>query len=142
LVFVGVAFFIPYGLLSTELGTAFPLEGGPYVGVKLAFGRFVAALTALLYWISNPLWLGGTLTITDVAAFDAFFTPLGPVRRYVFALLVIWAGGCGDSLFLRCRQARVALGRHRVRHGRTRRAARRTRSRTRRRRRAVRRNPV
>ena len=35
LVFVGVVFFIPCGLL----GTAFPLESGPYVGVKLAFGR-------------------------------------------------------------------------------------------------------
>ena len=43
LVFMGVVFFIPYGLLCTELGTAFPHEGGPYVWVKLAFGRFVAA---------------------------------------------------------------------------------------------------
>jgi amino acid transporter len=89
---MGIVFFIPYGLLRTELGTAFPLEGGPYVWVQLAFGRFVAALTALLYWISNPIWLGGTLTITAVAAFDSFFTPLGPVGRYVFALFFIWAG--------------------------------------------------
>jgi hypothetical protein len=57
--------------------------------VKLAFGRFVAAL---LYWISNPIWLGGTLTITAVATFDSFFTPLGSVGRYVFALLFIWTG--------------------------------------------------
>ncbi|MDH2902658.1 MAG: APC family permease [Actinomycetota bacterium] len=90
LVFMGVVFFIPYGLLCAELGTAFPLEGGPYVWVKLAFGRFVAAMTALLYWISNPLWLGGTLTITAIAAFDSFFSPLGPLGRYVFALLFIW----------------------------------------------------
>lgn len=56
LIFMGIVFFIPYGLLCTELGTAFPFEGGPYVWVKLAFGRFVAPLTALLYWISNPIW--------------------------------------------------------------------------------------
>ena len=92
LVFMGVVFFIPYGLLCTELGTAFPHEGGPYVWVKLAFGRFVAAMAALLYWISNPIWLGGTLTITAVAAFDSFFTPLGPLGRYVFALVFIWTG--------------------------------------------------
>ncbi len=92
LVFMSVVFFIPYALLCTELGTAFPLEGGPYVWVKLAFGRFVAALAALFYWISNPLWLGGTLTITAVAAFDSFFRPLGPLGRYVFALAFIWTG--------------------------------------------------
>ncbi len=92
LVFMAVVFFIPYGLLCTELGTAFPWEGGPYVWVKLAFGRFVAAQTALLYWISNPIWLGGVLSITAVAAFDSFFTPLGTVGRYVFALVFIWTG--------------------------------------------------
>jgi amino acid transporter len=98
LLFMGVVFFIPYGLLCTEMGTAFPFEGGPYVWVKLAFGRFVAALAALLYWISNPIWLGGTLTITAVAAFDSFFTPLGPVGRYVFALVFIWTG-VGATIF-------------------------------------------
>jgi amino acid transporter len=98
LLFMGVVFFVPYALLCTELGTAFPFEGGPYVWVKLAFGRFVAALAALVYWISNPIWLGGTLTITAVATFDSFFTPLGPVGRYVFALLFIWTG-VGATIF-------------------------------------------
>ena len=91
LLFMGVVFFIPYGLLCTEMGTAFPFEGGPYVWVKLAFGRFVAALAALLYWISNPIWLGGTLTITAVAAFDSFFTPLGPVGRASIIALEVTA---------------------------------------------------
>jgi amino acid transporter len=92
LLFMGVVFFVPYALLCTELGTAFPVEGGPYVWVKLAFGRFSAAIASLLYWISNPIWLGGTLTITAVAAFDSFFTPLGGVTKYLFSLLFIWAG--------------------------------------------------
>lgn len=90
LVFMAVVFFVPYALLCSELGTAFPVEGGPYVWVKLAFGRFVAALAALFYWISNPIWLGGALTITAVAAFDSFFTPLDGVAKYVFSLLFVW----------------------------------------------------
>jgi len=90
LVFMGVVFFVPYALLCTELGTAFPVEGGPYVWVKLAFGRLVAALAALFYWISNPIWLGGVLTITAVAACDSFFTPLGGPVKYLFSLLFIW----------------------------------------------------
>jgi amino acid transporter len=90
LVFMGVVFFVPYALVCTELGTAFPVEGGPYIWVKLAFGRFTAALASLLYWISNPIWLGGTLTITAVVAFDSFFTPLHGLAKYAFSLVFIW----------------------------------------------------
>ena len=43
-----VLFLIPYGLLTAELGSTFPYEGGVYEWVKLAFGRLPgAALTGL-----------------------------------------------------------------------------------------------
>jgi len=63
-----ITFLIPYGLLVSELGTAFPQEGGMYGWCKMAGGSFYAALGAMLYWISNPLWLGGTLSVTAIAA--------------------------------------------------------------------------
>ena len=56
-----VTFLIPYGLLTSELGSTFTQEGGVYEWVKLAFGRIPASFAAMLYWISNPLWVGGTL---------------------------------------------------------------------------------
>jgi glutamate:GABA antiporter len=87
---LGLLFFIPYALLTAELGSSFPEEGGPYVWVKLAFGRFVASVGAVLYWLSNPIWLGGSLTITAVATFSDFFTPLNGVGKYLFALVFIW----------------------------------------------------
>jgi glutamate:GABA antiporter len=87
---LGLLFFVPYALLTAELGSSFPEEGGPYVWVKLAFGRFVAAIGAVLYWLSNPIWLGGSLTITAVATFSDFFTPLNGAGKYLFALLFIW----------------------------------------------------
>ncbi|HTJ37119.1 MAG TPA: APC family permease [Dactylosporangium sp.] len=90
LVFLAVVFFVPYGLLMAELGAAFPVEGGPYVWCRLAFGRFVAALVTVLYWCSNPLWLGGTLTILAVSAFGEFLTPLHGIARLLFALAFIW----------------------------------------------------
>ena len=40
---------IPYALLTSELGTAFPDEGGPFVWTRLAFGRKVVAVNALIY---------------------------------------------------------------------------------------------
>src|SRR5262249_52763368 len=48
------------------------------------------AINALIYWISNPIWLGGTLTITAVTAFGKFFTPLNTAWQYVFSLIFIW----------------------------------------------------
>ena len=41
-------FFVPSALISAELGAALPDEGGPYVWVRRAFGRFAGALTSLL----------------------------------------------------------------------------------------------
>ena len=38
----------------------------------MAGGRFYAALTAMLYWISNPLWIGGTLAVSSIAAIKTF----------------------------------------------------------------------
>ena len=73
LIFLAVLFFVPYALLTAELGTTFPEEGGPYIWTRLAFGRGVAAVNSLIYWISNPIWVGGTLGITALATAQQFF---------------------------------------------------------------------
>jgi glutamate:GABA antiporter len=73
LIFLAILFFVPYALLTAELGTAFPEEGGPYIWTRLAFGRGVAAVNSLIYWVSNPIWVGGTLSITALATIEEFF---------------------------------------------------------------------
>ena len=90
LAFLGLFFFIPYALLTAELGSTFHEEGGAYVWTKLAFGRFTASVNAVLYWLSNPIWLGGSLTILAVTTFGDFFTPLHGAGKYVFSLIFIW----------------------------------------------------
>ena len=91
LIVMVVFFLVPYGLITAELGTAFAEEGGPYVWVKLAFGRAAAAVVATMYWVDNPIWLAGTLAITAMAAFSTFFVDLSLSWQYVFGLLFIWA---------------------------------------------------
>ena len=39
----------------------------------MAGGRFFAALASMLYWVSNPLWLGGTLAVGAIAAIKTFW---------------------------------------------------------------------
>src|SRR3989442_976411 len=96
-----VTFLLPYGLLIAELGTTFPQEGGIYEWCKMAGGRYFAALASLLYWISNPLWIGGTLSVTAIAAIATFFygdpnaqvggsVLTNTIFRIVVALIFIW----------------------------------------------------
>ncbi|TGA95408.1 APC family permease [Streptomyces sp. MZ04] len=90
---IAVLFLVPYALLFAETGAAFPQEGGPYVWVKLAFGRFTAALTTLFYWVTNPIWLGGSLVFIAAETWDGFVFHLGEgtPADYTFKLLFIWA---------------------------------------------------
>src|SRR5579859_4884841 len=107
-----VTFLLPYALLTAELGTAFPQEGGVYEWCKLAGGRFFASLASMLYWISNPLWVGGTLAVTAIAALATFFfgdpnAQIGgsvlanTIFRILVALIFIWGVTWSAILSLR-----------------------------------------
>jgi glutamate:GABA antiporter len=88
-----VVFFVPQALLFSELGAAFPQEGGPYLWTRLAFGHLAGAVNNFLYWITNPVWIGGSLTISCIGAVEVFFhhgrnlpTPVW----YIVALAFVW----------------------------------------------------
>ena|SRR5579859_110009 len=90
-----LTFVIPYGLLAAELGSTFSQEGGVYEWCKLAGGRFYAALASTFYWISNPIWLGGLLSVTAIAAIKTFWFGNGniqwggsPISDAVFEIIV------------------------------------------------------
>jgi glutamate:GABA antiporter len=87
-----VIFLIPYGMLTAELGSAFPVEGGPYEWARLAFGRGPGSVTAILYWLSNPTWIGGTLTASTIAALDGLVLhrPLGTAAEIIVGLAFVW----------------------------------------------------
>ena len=91
LAFMAVFFFLPYGLLTAELGSSFSQEGGLYIWTRLAFGRLAGGMAALFYWFTDPIWVGGTLALTALTAVNTFITPITGVAKYVFALLFIWA---------------------------------------------------
>ena len=88
-----VVFFIPQALLFSELGTAFPQEGGPYYWTRLAFGHLAGAVNNFLYWITNPVWIGGTLAISCIGAVEVFFNNGNTVPTavfYVITLAFVW----------------------------------------------------
>ena len=68
-IFLIIAFCIPYGMISAELGTTYQSEGGMYDWVKKAFGPKWAARVAWNYWINFPLWIASlAVAVTDVLA--------------------------------------------------------------------------
>ncbi len=101
LVISAITFLVPYALLTAELGSTFTQEGGMYVWCKMAGGRFFAALGAMMYWVSNPLWLGGTLSVGAIAAIKSFWfgslsyqfggnTTTDAVVEILIALFFVW----------------------------------------------------
>lgn len=96
LALLAILFVGPYMLIMSEVGSSFTEEGGPYEWVKLSFGRFQAGIAAVVYWASNPFWVGGSLAFIASAAWQASDLPslqvdqLGTVGDYAFKLLFIW----------------------------------------------------
>src|SRR5258708_16409067 len=101
LIIAAFTFLLPYGLLTAELGSTFTQEGGMYEWCKLAGGRFFAAMGSMLYWISNPLWVGGSLSVGAIAAikllwFGSLNFKFGgsilsdAIIEMVIALIFIW----------------------------------------------------
>ena len=91
-IFIVVTFMIPNALMMAETGSAFPEEGGPYQWVKFAYGRLAAGIASVLYWITNPLWLGGSLCFIAFEAFSAYLIHVksGSVFEWIFKLAFIW----------------------------------------------------
>jgi glutamate:GABA antiporter len=90
---LAVIFFVPQAMLFAELGSAFPQEGGPYFWTRLAFGHLAGAVNNFLYWITNPVWIGGSLTAACVGAVEVFFNngnTLSTPMFYVIALVFVW----------------------------------------------------
>lgn len=87
-----IAFLLPYGLVMAEVGSTFTAEGGPYEWVKLTMGRFWGGLNTILYWVTNPLWVGGSLAFIGTEAWSSGISHIqaGGVWDYVFKFLFIW----------------------------------------------------
>jgi amino acid transporter len=85
-------FLVPYGLVMAEVGSAFTAEGGPYEWVKLAMGRFTASLNTIFYWVTNPLWIGGSLAFIGAEAWSSGISHIGSggFWDYAFKFIFIW----------------------------------------------------
>ena len=55
-VILGVFFYVPFSLISVEMGSTYPDQGGIYAWVDRAFGSRWASSVAWSYWINMAIW--------------------------------------------------------------------------------------
>jgi amino acid transporter len=89
---LAVAFVIPYALLFAEVGGAFSEEGGAYTWVRNAFGRAAGAIAALLTWVTQPIWVGGSMAFLAAETVSTHLVDLhhGSAADYIFKIVFIW----------------------------------------------------
>ncbi len=85
-----VLFFIPYGLITAELGTTYPEQGGLYIWVKKAFGEKWAARTTWLYWINVALWMPSVYILFAGMFAQLFFPEMGLWMQIVIGIVMTW----------------------------------------------------
>ena len=66
-------FFVPYGLVTAELGSAWPEEGGIYVWVREAYGERWGTFTAWLYWVNVAYWAPAVFVVFAGTLASAFW---------------------------------------------------------------------
>ena len=93
-VLLGALFFlIPTALVSAELASGWPKQGGVYIWIKEAFGKKVGFLAIWLQWIENVIWypimlsfVAGSIgyVISPTLADNPFFI-------WCMVLVIFWA---------------------------------------------------
>lgn len=86
--FMAVAFFLPFGLISAELGTTYPEQGGVYAWVRDAFGKTFGARVAWAYWVNVSLWNPAQFILL-MTIFSQLFFPEMPLGWQVGLCVVL-----------------------------------------------------
>ena len=98
---LAIVFLIPAAMVIAELSSTFTVQGGPYIWVRLAFGRLAGSITAVISWLKSPIWFGGILTFVAVATAETFFMASSQMSQFSFyryALAFIWIGIIATNL--------------------------------------------
>lgn len=86
-----VAFLLPYGLISCELGTAYAGDGGLYDWIKKAYPKTRwAARASWYYWINFPLWMASLAVMCPSLIGTVLGVQFGTLSSLAMQLGFIW----------------------------------------------------
>lgn len=87
---LAVIFFVPYGLLSAELGSSYPDDGGITSWVTRAFGEHLGVQTGWFYWINVAFWMPAVFVTFAWWLSYSFFPSAPPAVMAVIAVAMCW----------------------------------------------------
>lgn len=85
-----VLFFIPYALMTAELGAAYPRQGGIQGWIRLAWGDRWAARATWCYWINVALWMPSVYILFAGMFAQMFWPEMGLGAKIAMAVVLSW----------------------------------------------------
>ena len=89
-IFLLITFLLPYGLISSELGTTYEGDGGLYDWVSKAFGNKWGGRVSWYYWINFPLWMASLALMFPNIISLLTGTEMGLVPSLLIELAFVW----------------------------------------------------
>jgi amino acid transporter len=89
-VLLGFLYMIPYGMISAELGTTFPEQGGIYAWIRDTFGKRWSTRLSWLYWLNNVLWISSVLVLFSGIFAQMFFPDMSLAMKLGIAISLTW----------------------------------------------------
>lgn len=89
-IFLMLTFLLPYGLISSELGTTYNGEGGLYDWIRNAFGKKWGGRASWYYWINYPLWMASLAVLCPEILSIALGIEIGLIPSLIIELGFIW----------------------------------------------------
>jgi amino acid transporter len=86
-----IFFFIPYGLITAELGSTYADTGGIYSWVQRAFGGFWGTQVSWWYWINVGIWLPSVYLMFATLLRQTFDFRVGFWWTVAIAVALVWA---------------------------------------------------
>lgn len=89
-IFLLITFLLPYGLISSELGTTYEGDGGLYDWVSKAFGNKWGGRVSWYYWINFPLWMASLALMFPKIISLLIGTEMGLIPSMLIELAFVW----------------------------------------------------
>ncbi len=86
---VGLCFLLPCALISAELATGWPKDGGIYIWIREALGDRFAFMTVWMQWVHNVAWFPVILAFCASTLAYTFSPDLAHNKTYVVSVVLI-----------------------------------------------------
>lgn len=88
--FLMITFFIPYALITAELGATLPKEEGMYGWIKRGINNKWATRAAWYYWVNFPLWMSALAILIGEVLTKSLGFKIDNIWLFLIQISYIW----------------------------------------------------